>query len=374
MPIPSIYLQQAEEERRRQQPTLPGTVELPTAPQPESPAPFSNGADLANLIGGDNPPVQPGQGWIDGIGATVGESRSTTPDRARSLYDAGVSQFGREAVDSFLSRNPNDYERIQTGLASERTGDGPDAQGFDPNVMSAIARAQSGQGGGGWPGQGGLNMPGGQFDDPYTKLFEDTAKQYLERLTGQNAEMDRLMKFIGDQFAELSTSQGYSPDEQAVLRTQALEPIERDRTALNQRVLERTSARGFLPSSGLNELDLRDVDRDAEERRTVAQRDLAVNAIGKRQADRGQALNLAQLGLQIPNQQGQQAMSVANSLYQLPRNALMDSLQVLNSSSPQSAISPMIQLQQQQQQQAQYQQQQTAAMWQQIGQILAGLM
>jgi hypothetical protein len=241
---------------------------------------------------------------------------------------------------------------------------------WDPGALQSISRAQSGA-----PRttQPGMAMPGGQFDDPYTSLFENVAKTYLDRLTGPNPEFQRLMDFIGSQFNELSTSQGYSPEEQAVLRTQALEPLERDRAAGQQRVLQRTAARGFLPSSGLTELDAREVDRDADTRRTVAQRDLAINAINKRQTDRNNALSLAQLGLNIPNQQGQQAMNVANSLYQLPRNSLMDSLAVLNASSPQSAISPLVQLQQQQQQQAMYDQQRTAQMWSSIGQMLAGL-
>jgi hypothetical protein len=79
------------------------------------------------------------------------------------------------------------------------------------------------------------------------------------------------------------------------------------------------------------------------------------------------------MGVQVPQQQQSQALNVANLLYQLPRNSMMDSLQVLNASSPQSAISPYLQLLQQQQQQQQLQQQQDAQFWQGIGELLAGL-
>lgn len=291
-----------------------------------------------------------------------------TPDF--SAIESQLRGYGKELYD------PSDLEGVKRNASYDRNA-GMDPQSFVNNQFKVYDQRRASNGG---PqqqaiasAQRGVPMPGGQFDDPYTSLFENVSKQYLERLTGQNAEMDRLMKFIGDQFGQLSTSQGYTPDQQAVLRTQALEPIEADRKALGQRTLERTAMRGMLPSSGLNELDMREVDRQAEQRRTVAQRDLAINGINKQQADLNQALQLAQLGVQIPNQQGQQAMSVANQLYQLPRNSLMDSLQVLNSSSPQSAISPLIQLQQQSQQQAQYDQQRTAQMWQSIGQILAGM-
>jgi hypothetical protein len=281
--------------------------------------------------------------------------------------------YNRPFADLMAEQVEQQKRRMQPTASNGGSGGDLDLNGdgqWDPGALQSISRAQAGA-----PRttQPGMAMPGGQFDDPYTSLFENVAKTYLDRLTGPNPEFQRLMDFIGSQFGELSTSQGYSPDEQAILRTQALEPLERDRAAGQQRVLQRTAARGFLPSSGLNELDAREVDRDADTRRTVAQRDLAINAINKRQTDRSNALSLAQLGLNIPNQQGQQAMNVANSLYQLPRNSLMDSLAVLNASSPQSAISPLVQLQQQQQQQAMYDQQRTAQMWSSIGQMLAGL-
>lgn len=366
---------QEEEEQRRRPPVETPQVEFPMGTGP-APAPAASS-------------ITKDQAREQYLGSLAGKQVSNWDEENRQFEDywknalesglmqgPGYSTPWADILAGAQARNEIRYQR-PTASAGGIGGDldlNEDGQ-LDTGALTAIARAQAGGGGGSrLPStQPGLNMPGAQFTDPYTTLYEDTAKRYLERLTGQNAELDRLMNFIGTQFAEKSNSQGYSPEEQALLRTQALEPIERDRAALNRRVLERTSARGFLPSSGLNELDMREVDRDAETRRTVAQRDLAINAINKRQADQQQALQLAQLGLQIPNQQGQQAMSVANSLYQLPRNALMDSLQVLNASSPQSAISPLIQLQQQQQQQALYDQQRTAAMWQQIGSLLAGM-
>ena len=359
MPEADLFMQQEDEVRRRREdaqrtfPTLPTRVEipLPTAGLTREQARTQGNSLFQGITGKDLDPTSGVWNDLDSIFAQSKEG----------------GQYQGEGYNRPFADMLTDYG----GTLRQRFPGPPAAPSAptQPGMQQAITQAQAGT-----PStQPGVSMLGAQFDDPYTKLFEDTAKQYLGRLTGQNAELDRLMKFIGDQFGELSTSQGYSPEEQAILRTQALEPIERDRQALNQRVLERTAARGILPSSGLHELDLRGVDRDAETRRTVAQRDLAINAINKRTQDRGTALSLARLGLDVPNQQGQQALGVANQLYQLPRTALLDSLQVLNASSPQSAISPLLQQQQQAQQQAQFDQQRTAQLWAQIGQLLAGL-
>jgi len=66
-------------------------------------------------------------------------------------------------------------------------------------------------------------------------------------------------------------------------------------------------------------------------------------------------------------------VNVANGLYQLPHNALMDSLAVMNATNPAQAISPLVSLQALAQQQNQYNATNQAALWQQIGQMLAGL-
>lgn len=218
-----------------------------------------------------------------------------------------------------------------------------------------------------------LQMPATQFDDPYTKLYEDTLQNALKSYSQPTPQVQQLMDFLNKQFQTLSQNPGYSPEQMAVLNTQAFEPIEQMRQASQQRTLERAGARGMLPSSGLIQGEQAQNDRVYDQMRTVANRDLAVNQINRRDADVQRALALAQLGVQVPQQQQSQALNVANLLYQLPRNSMMDSLQVLNASSPQSAISPYLSLMQQQQQQQQLQQQQDAAFWQGIGQLLAGL-
>lgn len=212
-----------------------------------------------------------------------------------------------------------------------------------------------------------------QFNDPYTKQLEELGQRALQSFTQPNPQVQQVMDFLNKRFGELSTSNGYSPDELAVLRTQALEPIEANRAASQQRVLERSSARGMLPSSGLVQDEQRTVDRDFDKLRTAADRDLAINSINERGRRQGEAVNLGQLGISIPQQQNAQALNVGQMLYNLPRQAMLDAQSVVNGSAPQNMISPYIQLLQQQQQQDLIRQQQDAQYWSAIGQQIAGL-
>lgn len=184
------------------------------------------------------------------------------------------------------------------------------------------------------------NVPGTQFDDPYTRLLEEIAQNQLNLLKNPapNPALDKLLSFLDTRFNELSSQPGYSNDELSLLRTQALEPLEADRAASQKRVLERTAARGMLPSSGLAELDSQGVDTEYDKLRGAVSRDLAVNAIGKRDQDLAQALGLGQLaGVTIPAQQRSEdqqrrseTLALGSLLYDLPRRALQDNLSVIN--------------------------------------------
>jgi hypothetical protein len=230
-----------------------------------------------------------------------------------------------------------------------------------------------GGGGGGYAGYNspGVDLPGYQFNDPYTKLLEEISHNQLNLLQGNNQQRQQLMDFLDKQFAQLSNANGYTPDELAILRTQAQEPIMAARDAAQQRELERTARAGYLPTSGITLDQQRQIDTDYGKMSAAAQRDLAINSINRQDQQRQQAINLGQLAMQIPEQQGTQALDVAGMLYQLPRQAMLDAEGVINGSSPQSVVSPYIQLLQQQQAQQQYQQQQDAAWAQNLGSWIA---
>jgi hypothetical protein len=228
--------------------------------------------------------------------------------------------------------------------------------------------------GGGGAGGGGTQLPGFQFDDAYTNLLEQIAQRQLGEVRSSPA-LDSLMQFLTQQFQDLSTTPGYNPGELAMLRTQALEPIEANRQASMQRARERAAARGFAPSSGLMELDLRDIERAADQARTVAGRDLAIAGLDRRDRDLSRALDLGQLmALTIPRAQRAEELGIGNLLYQMPRTALQDALSVISGTpSSQDAFSQALQLLQQQYDQQGRADRNNAALFSQIGQILASL-
>lgn len=237
----------------------------------------------------------------------IGDTGRGDPGPLVPAFDASraPSDVPADWAQDFIRRNPNDYHRISEAYGSERE-----------SQRQQQARA----------------FPPFQFDDPYTKQLEDVARNQMGEIRS-NPGLDALNKFLESRFNELSTAPGYSQDELALLNTQAFEPIEQLRQAGAKRSLERTAARGFLPSSGLAELDLRDVDRQADELRTRASRDLAVGAIDRRDSDLNTALQLATTrGLTIPQGQRSEELNLANLLYGLPSRALQDALAVVQGS------------------------------------------
>lgn len=224
--------------------------------------------------------------------------------------------------------------------------------------------------------QGGQSSqwPGFQFDDPYTQMLEGIASKQMGEVRS-NPGLDQLTNFLQTQFKDLSTAPGYSPQEMAMLRTQAFEPVEDYRQASKQRALERTSARGMLPSSGLHELDMRDIDRSADRTRTQLDRDVAIGAIDRRDSDLNRAGTIAnQLGLQIPGAQRSEELALGSLLYDLPNKALQNALAVVNGSPTSSDLfSQAVQLANVNSQNQYQNQQQTQQRWAQIAQLLAGM-
>lgn len=342
--------------------------------------------------------------WPDGPPVVAGPEsdpdppRFTTPgERVGTLrgHDVGVNS---DAPASWTRHDANGFyydwrpEPYQSPLSSPEIAQQKDEYTFrranagrklpedSAGLQQTIAQSQSGV-----PGASRTRFasaaPGLQFDDPYTARLEGLINQHLEGLSQpqSNPAMDRLLQFLNQQFTNLSTAPGYSPEDLAVMRTQMLEPIERDRTAGRERVLQRTAARGMLPSSGLHEQDLQEfVDRPANEARTAAQRDIAINAIDRRRSDLTQAANVGRVAaVDIPTMQRDEdrsrrseSLNLASLLYDLPNRALQENMSVINGTpGPESLFGQAIQLQHQQNQDRAL----NAQKWAQIGQLLAGL-
>lgn len=128
----------------------------------------------------------------------------------------------------------------------------------------------------------------------------------LTRMTTQGAphmDMSWLSQFgntVAQRQAELNKP-GLSASQQDLLRTNVTDPLEAQRTAAKQQVMERMAARGIQPGSGIMEQALLDVDRSFSQMRTTGERDLATKEIAQDEARKNQAVDiggmLAQLGL-----------------------------------------------------------------------------
>ena len=273
------------------------------------------------------------------IGPVVGDTRAKVQEPYAGPLPTGYSQA---EVQDFLNRNPGDEHRIFEALT--------------PKLQ---------------PRAGGI---GPLFDDAASNQLQSIAQAQMGQVRS-NPGLDQLLSFLNSQFSQLSQHPGYSPEDMAILNTQAFEPIEARRQADQKRVLERTAARGFLPSSGLTEDMSQQADTEANRQRTVAGRDLAINAIGQRRSDLDKALQIGSLlGLDIPRSQRSEELNLARVPYDMGRNSLSDLLAVINGSATSNDVfSQQLQTNQQNLLTQQQNDQRNAVLMSQIGTILAGL-
>jgi hypothetical protein len=320
-------------------------------------------------------------------------------DRDRASWEASARAMANEFG---LEYDPSDVEGIVRNLSYSRNNTGGaagDAATYlgnlrenyaqrasntpgDPHIPSGGGTGGRGASGGSGSGSGrstlstrpNYNVPGNQFDEAYSSLLEDITRSQIGEVRS-NPGLDALMQFLTQRFTDLSTNPGYSPAELAMLNTQVREPIEASRQATQLRELDRTSRAGYLPSSGLTLDRQRQIDTDYDKLRTAADRDLSITALNRRDQNLNQALDIGQLlGLTIPGGQRREELALGNVLYQMPRTALHDALSVINGSpSSGDALSQAIQLAMAQRGSDAYNASQNAALWGQIGQILAGL-
>lgn len=332
-----------------------------------------------DYLSGDMDELRRRTGGNGGIGDTGSPMSAPTPvpapapsgpnwgDIERQLREAGGGLFDPSDLEGVIRNTtynePGKAVSLEQALANQRNiydqrrGNTPGQQG--PSQPQAAPRPQ---------------LPGAQFDDAYSNMLETIAKSQMGEVRS-NPGLDQLMQFLTKQFQDLSTNPGYNPAEQAMLNTQAFEPIEANRQASKQRAVERAAARGIGQSSGVHELDLRDIERAADQARTVAGRDLAIAGLDRRDQDLSRALDLGQmLGLTIPRQQRSEEIALGNLLYQMPRTAMQDALSVINGSpSSGDAFSQAIRLLEQQYAQQGRNDAQNAALYSQIGSILANI-
>lgn len=283
---------------------------------------------------------------VNGVGART----------SADIY-AGLSEQLKKRAASTSHREADSQSAAGNALYGSGTGNALNIPGgaFSGATASSLAARAGGT--------------SGTFSDPWTAQLEALINQQLQSVQNPAAGSPQatVMDFLMQRFNELANSPGYTADEQAILNTQALEPIEDLRAASKQRALQSASARGFLPSSGLTSLTqaanggTEQLDTAYDRMRTVANRDLAVNAINKRNTDLASAVQLGQAALSQDQGQMDKALQLATLLYQLPIQAQNQALAVINGTgSPQSLLPYIVQM-------AQANQQQSDSFWQTLG-------
>ena len=199
------------------------------------------------------------------------------------------------------------------------------------------------------------------FSDPSTKLLEGLLTQQMQALEAQRTEQtkrnaalqarmpaiqastDELLKYLQQRSGQLQQGP-YTGTEQEILRTQMLEPIERDRTAAQKRAVEQIGARGLEPTSGIAQELLNQVNQGFDRTRAAAQGDLAYRTVAEQRSRQQEAQQLLSLIPQVQraaatgdldflmsldaalNASRQQAVPLAVMNQRLPSQALADAL------------------------------------------------
>ena len=104
----------------------------------------------------------------------------------------------------------------------------------------------------------------------------------------------------------------YTGAEFEAYRTQALDPIEADRTTAINRALREVSAQGIDPSSGIAQAKMNEVNRAYDANRAGAQNKLAIDANQQRQQRQGLAFQAGLSAEQLKNQAKASAASAAS--------------------------------------------------------------
>lgn len=180
------------------------------------------------------------------------------------------------------------------------------------------------------------NVAGGpgyqnQFADPLTAQYESLLHGQMQTYQQQQAQaqaeyarqqatraqtdaaVKRLTEFANQRVSKLQAP-AYTGTEQEILRTQALDPIERDRAAAQQNALQNIGSRGFDPSSGIAQQLLQNVNQGYDQQRSGAQNDLASKQINEQRSRDQEAQQLLQYLAQLPEAAASGDMNFINLL------------------------------------------------------------
>jgi len=267
-------------------------------------------------------------------GAIPSGTTSTTTDTSSSgsTFTPGSMDWVRQQLGKFKSTDdPNYWVSVMAKDPKVAAGD-QSAIDYWLYRMSIGDGAEAVRTGQLKPFQDGGGSGGGVSNGP--TAFSDPATQQWEQLVRQLT--DRLNNPMPDSAKELQ-------------QTQALDPLERQRTTMKQQTAQRLSQRGITPTSGTWEQAMSDIDRQFNELRTRTQAGFA-NSWAQNEDNR--MLQAANLFKQIPQYQ--------DSRLELARNTLIP-----------TNVGSLLQMQQNGNQ---YDQMQSQAFWQNLAKTIADLL
>ena len=266
------------------------------------------GAVNAWLAGTGNNYAAIQQGIFNSPEAAAYRAQTPTPPAGGSPTTSGGTQWILDALNAVQSTDDPNY-----WIGKWNSGE----LGTDKNwVIDAIRRGdgsalvKSGQlttRGGGSGGSPQSNYAGTNvFSDPATQQYEQLLNAMIQRLQTpyQAPDLNPALDYLRNYFQQLQ-GPAYTDQQLGTMQTQALDPLERQRTVAKQQVMQRLSARGISQSSGIFEKALQDVDRQFDQLRTQTQGKFATNAIGQQNQNFAQAASLGPLIASLEQQQFQ---------------------------------------------------------------------
>lgn len=268
---------------------------------------WTNGTWGGTSGGGYVPPWDPsqpmpqltgGQEWFRSIASGYGNT--VTPDSLRAMLPVLNAQGYRVQNQERGDLRPRLF--------------GPDGLTYDLGQWGQpwdwIARGNTG---GEYGGTGG--GMGGMFDNPLLQQFINFGQQGMDQLMQPQSihpvlqqALDALTGLMGYSDPGYAQFQGiankrlaeldkpaYTDAQRDLITTNFSEPVEAQRTARKQQALERAGARGMAPSSGLLEMDTRDIDKSFDSILGTGRRQLAVDEIAANEARQQEAVSIGQL-------------------------------------------------------------------------------
>ena len=284
------------------------------------------GTTPPTTTGTQTPPNNDYRGWFQSLTAGKAPNPRTLESLGSELAKYGVKLGSRNAsgfIDQIILPDGSAWDVIQSA-----TPDGGVAWQWIP------------AGGGTGPrGVGGGDLPTNQYSDPYTQMLENLIKSRIGMLQSpvddfyrqqyQTAMQNRanalgqaepqyaqLLKFLQDRFESLK-GPGYTGAENEVIRTGALDPIERDRTAAKKRMADQLASRGLDPNSGIFQDAMRQVDATFDGMRGVTQNELTINDLNRRESRQQRAETLGAQLVDIPQMRSREQLDVFGALEQL---------------------------------------------------------